>query len=119
MPDLSTYAGKGWRALPMWSGKFTAENYVHQLNIPATFVYTGIYDNNLTSLSYPLFGTELQDDGSFVWQANFHPNDPQPWLDAEHEVGPAVLQLFELGPTHWKGERQLMHVRVASWAQLI
>ncbi|KAK4996640.1 hypothetical protein LTR66_003781 [Elasticomyces elasticus] len=105
MPDHSTCPGKGWKALPMWSGKFAVENYVRQLGIPATFVYTGIYNNNFTSLPYPLFRMELQDDGSFVWQAPFHPNDPQPWLDAEHDVGPAVLQLFKMGPAHWRGQR--------------
>lgn len=48
---------------------------------------------------------ELQDDGSFVWQAPFHPDDPLPWLDAEHDVGPALLQIFKMGPKHWKGQR--------------
>jgi hypothetical protein len=48
---------------------------------------------------------ELQDDGSFIWQAPFHPNDPLPWLDAEHDVGPALLQIFKMGANHWKGQR--------------
>lgn len=64
-----------------------------------------IYNNNFTSLPYPLFQMELQDDGSFVWQAPFHPNDPLPWLDAEHDVGPALLQIFKMGANHWKGQR--------------
>ncbi|KAK3679849.1 hypothetical protein LTR78_000225 [Recurvomyces mirabilis] len=104
MPDHSTF-GNGWRALPMWATKFATENYVRQVGIPATFVYTGIYNNNFTSLPYPLFQMELQDDGSFVWQAPFHPDDPLPWLDAEHDVGPALLQIFKMGPNHWKGQR--------------
>ncbi|KAA8564460.1 hypothetical protein EYC84_011393 [Monilinia fructicola] len=40
----------------------------------------------------------LQPDGSFEWQAPFHPDVPLPWLDAEHDVGPAVLQIFKDGP---------------------
>lgn len=104
MPDHSTF-NKGWRALPLWESKFAIENYVRQLGIPATFVYTGIYNNNFTSLPYPLFQMELQDDGSFVWQAPFHPDDPLPWLDAEHDIGPALLQIFKMGPNHWKGQR--------------
>ena len=104
MPDHSAF-GQDWRALPMWSSKFTIENYVRQIGIPATFTYTGIYNNNFTSLPYPLFQMELQDDGSFVWQAPFHPDDPLPWLDAEHDVGPALLQIFKMGPNHWKGQR--------------
>lgn len=106
MPDHSTFDAE-WRALPMWASKFAIENYVRQIGIPATFVYTGIYNNNFTSLPYPLFQMELQDDGSFVWQAPFDPDSPLPWLDAEHDVGPALLQIFKMGPNHWKGQRYL------------
>ncbi|KAF1822778.1 NmrA-domain-containing protein [Dissoconium aciculare CBS 342.82] len=104
MPDHSSF-GKDWRGLPFWSTKFAIENYVRQIDIPATFIYTGIYNNNFTSLPYPLFQMELQEDGSFVWQAPFHPDDPLPWLDAEHDVGPALLQIFKMGANHWKGQR--------------
>jgi len=104
MPDHSSF-GKGWRGLPFWETKFAIENYVRQIGLPATFAYTGIYNNNFTSLPYPLFQMELQDDGSFIWQAPFHPDDPLPWLDAEHDVGPALLQIFKMGPNHWKGQR--------------
>ncbi|WPH03895.1 NmrA-domain-containing protein [Acrodontium crateriforme] len=104
MPDHSVF-GEDWRGLPMWASKFAIENYVRQIGIPATFVYTGIYNNNFTSLPYPLFQMELQPDGSFVWQAPFHPNDPLPWLDAEHDVGPTLLQIFKMGANHWKGQR--------------
>lgn len=104
MPDHSTF-GREWRALPMWASKFAVENYVRQLGIPATFLYTGIYNNNFTSLPYPLFQMELQNDGSFIWQAPFHPDDPLPWLDAEHDVGPALLQIYKMGANHWKGQR--------------
>ena len=112
MPDHSTF-GQDWRALPMWSSKFAVENYVRQLGIPATFVYTGIYNNNFTSLPYPLFRMELQDDGSFVWQAPFHPDYPLPWLDAEHDVGPALLPIFKMGANHWKGQRYVVPVYIA------
>jgi len=104
MPDHSVY-GKGWPALPLWSAKFTVENYVRQIGLPATFVYAGIYNNNFTSLPYPLFCMELKSDGSFEWKAPFHPDVPLPWLDAEHDVGPAVLQIFKDGPRKWSGHR--------------
>ncbi|KZF20144.1 NmrA-domain-containing protein [Xylona heveae TC161] len=104
MPDHSIY-GRGWPGLPWWAGKFTVENYVRQIGIPSTFVYAGIYNNNFTSLPYPLFCLELQSDGSFVWQAPFHPDIPLPWLDAEHDVGPALLQIFKDGPRKWAGHR--------------
>jgi hypothetical protein len=104
MPDHSSF-GKGWPSLPQWSSKFTVENYVRQIGLPATFVYTGIYNNNFTSLQYPLFCMNLKADGSFEWKAPFHPDIPLPWLDAEHDVGPAVLQIFKDGPRKWLGQR--------------
>lgn len=104
MPDHSVF-GHNLRALPMWSPKFTVEQYVRQIGLPATFVYCGIYHNNFTSLDFPLFRMELQQDGSFVWQAPFHPDQPLPWLDSEHDIGPAIFQLFKEGPRKWNGKR--------------
>ena len=46
MPDHSSF-DRDWRALPMWASKFAIENYVRQIGIPATFVYTGIYNLSL------------------------------------------------------------------------
>ncbi|MCJ1258014.1 hypothetical protein MMC24_005843 [Lignoscripta atroalba] len=115
MPDHSVF-GQGWPALPQWSTKFTIENYVRQLGLPATFVYTGIYNNNFTSLPYPLFCMELQEDGAFEWKGPFHPDVPLPWLDAEHDVGPAVLQIFKDGPRKWAAHRYVCYSSpVHSW----
>jgi hypothetical protein len=104
MPDHSAYNSE-WPSLPLWAAKHRVEDYVRELKLPATFVYTGIYNNNFTSLLYPLFCMELQNDGSFVWQAPFHEDAKLPWLDAEHDVGPAVLQIFKDGVSKWNGER--------------
>lgn len=97
-----------WPSLPLWSGKFAVEEYIRSntaARVPATFVYAGIYNNNFTSLPYPLFCMELQADGGFEWHAPFAPDVPLPWLDAEHDVGPAVLQIFKDGPAKWNGQR--------------
>ncbi|KAF2232394.1 NmrA-domain-containing protein [Viridothelium virens] len=105
MPDHSIYSSD-WKALPLWANKFTIENYVRQIGLPATFIYCGIYNNNFTSLPYPLFRMELQPDRkSFVWKAPFSPDEPLPWLDAEHDVGPAILQIFKQGVRRWGGHR--------------
>jgi len=104
MPDHSIH-NPLWPALPMWACKFTVENYIRQLGLPATFVYAGIYNNNFTSLPYPLFCMDFKDDGTLEWRAPFHPDTKLPWLDAEHDVGPAVLQIFKDGPTKWHGQR--------------
>jgi hypothetical protein len=108
MPNHSLHtppsAPKPWPSLPLWSCKETISNYIQSLPSLApktTYLYTGIYNNNFTSLPYPLFCMELQKDGSFTWQAPFHPNVPLPWLDAEHDVGPAVLQIFKDGVAKW------------------
>lgn len=104
MPDHAAYS-KEWPSLPLWAAKHKVEDYVRKLGLPATFVYTGIYNNNFTSLLYPLFCMELQKDGSFIWQAPFHEDVKLPWLDAEHDVGPAVVQIFKDGVSKWNGER--------------
>ncbi|EPE09422.1 nitrogen metabolite repression- -responsible protein [Ophiostoma piceae UAMH 11346] len=105
MPDHSHY-DKSWPSLPLWSAKHLVEDYIYSIGLPSTFVYTGIYNNNFTSLKYPLFCMDLQPDGSFLWEAPFHPDAKLPWLDAEHDVGPAILQIFKDGVSKWgKGQR--------------
>jgi len=107
MPNHSLH-NPSWPSLPLWSAKAAIESYIRSLPALAprsTFLYTGIYNNNFTSLPYPLFCMELQDDGSFVWQAPFHPDVKLPWLDAEHDVGAAVLQLIKDGVKKWSGQR--------------
>ena len=104
MPDHSVH-NPNWPGLPMWSAKFMVENYIRQLGMPATFTYAGIYNNNFTSLPYPLFCMDFKDDDTLEWRAPFHPETKLPWLDAEHDVGPAVLQLFKQGPKKWHGHR--------------
>ncbi|KAK3378507.1 NmrA-like family-domain-containing protein [Podospora didyma] len=106
MPDHHAY-NKDWPSLPLWASKHKVEDYVKKVKLPATFVYTGIYNNNFTSLPYPLFCTELQPDGSWVWQAPFHPDAKLPWLDAEHDVGPAILQIFKDGVKKWGGGKRI------------
>ena len=104
MPDHKAY-DSAWPSLPLWAAKHEVEKYVRDAGLPATFVYTGIYNNNFTSLAYPLFCMELQRNGSFTWQAPFHPDAKLPWLDAEHDVGPAILQIFKDGLRKWRGKR--------------
>lgn len=104
MPDHSVY-NPAWPGLPNWACKFTVENYIRQLGIPATFLYSGIYNNNFTSLPYPLFCMEFQEDGSIEWRAPFHPHTKLPWLDAEADTGPAVLQLLKDGISRWRDRR--------------
>lgn len=106
MPDHSTY-NKGWPSLPLWAPKQQVEDYVTKIGLPATFVYTGIYNNNFTSQPYPLFCMELQKDGSFLWRAPFHPDAKLPWLDAEHDIGPAILQIFKDGVGKWGNGKRI------------
>ena len=106
MPDHHSY-NQAWPSLPLWASKQKVEEYVKKIGLPATFVYTGIYNNNFTSLAYPLFCTELQPDGSWIWQAPFHPNAKLPWLDAEHDVGPAIIQIFKDGVAKWGNGKRI------------
>lgn len=104
MPDHSVHNSQ-WPGLPTWACKFTVEQYIRQLGLPATFLYAGIYNNNFTSLPYPLFCMEFKDDDTIEWRAPFDPNVKLPWLDAEADTGPAVLQLFKDGIARWKDKR--------------
>ncbi|OLN82084.1 Nitrogen metabolite repression protein nmr [Colletotrichum chlorophyti] len=104
MPDHAAYNPE-WPSLPLWAAKHQVEEYVRSIDLPATFVYTGIYNNNFTSLPYPLFCMELQQDGSFQWQAPFHEDVKLPWIDAEHDIGPAILQIFKDGVSKWRTKR--------------
>ncbi|KAF2841310.1 NmrA-domain-containing protein [Patellaria atrata CBS 101060] len=104
MPDHSAF-GRDWKGLPLWAQKFTIENYIRQIGLPATFIYCGIYHNNFTSIPLPLFRFERQADDSFLWQAPFHPDDPLPWLNAENDVGPPLVQIIKDGPKKWGGHR--------------
>ncbi|KAF2403132.1 NAD(P)-binding protein [Trichodelitschia bisporula] len=103
MPDHGAW--RGWTGLPLWTGKAAVERYIRGLGIPTTFIYCGVYHNNFTSLPYPLFRMEMQEGGGFVWQAPFHPDRKLPWVDAEQDVGPVVLQIFKEGVGRWGGRR--------------
>ncbi|KAL9056182.1 MAG: hypothetical protein Q9162_003061 [Coniocarpon cinnabarinum] len=105
MVDHSAFNG-AWKAIPFWASKHKVEGYLRSLRgLNSTFVFAGCYNNNFTSLRYPLFGLELQANGGFVWQAPFPPDAPIPWLDPEHDMGPALLQIFKEGPRRWAGHR--------------
>ena len=132
MPDHSAIEGRDWPGLPHWAPKWHVEQYARTLDLPVTFVHTGIYHNNFTSLPYPLFCLkevawadvqkwegDWEDDWvpekdgkptggrkcGFEWQAPFPADLRLPWLDCEHDFGPAVLQIFKQGPKKWAGRR--------------
>ena len=131
MPDHLA-GNRDWKGLPQYLDKWKVEAYIRTLNVAATFVYAGIYHNNFTSLPYPLFclrevpWEEVEQwDGDwesdwvpekngeetkgikcgFEWQAPFPADAKLPWLDTEHDFGPAVLQIFIDGPKRWQGRR--------------
>lgn len=104
MPDHSVH-NPSWPGLPNWACKYQVEEYIRGIGLPATYLYAGIYYNNFTSLPYPLFCMDFQNDGSVEWRAPFHPNTRLPWLDAETDTGPAVLQLLKQGTQHWRDRR--------------
>ncbi|EHA55969.1 nitrogen metabolic regulation protein [Pyricularia oryzae 70-15] len=107
MPDYAAY-NPNWPSLPLYRSKHQVEAYVRSLQgLESTFVYAGIYNNNFTSLPYPLFCMELQEDGSFMWQAPFHPDAKLPWVDCEHDFGTAILSIFKEGPKRWGGGRRV------------
>lgn len=104
MPDYHAM-NPNWENPPMWDAKVQVEKYIREIGLPATFVYSGLYHNNFTTLEYPMFGLKILEDGSFVWPGPFPPDKSLPWVDAETDFGPAVLQIFKDGPQKWGGRR--------------
>ncbi|KAL7269964.1 hypothetical protein RUND412_007339 [Rhizina undulata] len=91
--------------MPLWQTKFTTEQYIRQLGMPSTFVYVGCYHNNFSSRPYPLWQLTPTPDGGFVWKAPFPPDVPIPFIDTEHDMGAAVIQILKDGPRKWAGQR--------------
>jgi len=91
--------------LPLWATKFAVEQYIRQLELPATFVYVGSYHNNFSSRPYPLWQLTPRADGGFVWKAPFPTDYPIPFIDTEHDLGAAVIQIFKDGVSQWGGQR--------------
>lgn len=134
MPDHKE-GDKGWQSMPQWKGKAQVEKYaIAKLDKRVTIVHTGIYNNNFTTLPYPLFqmrevevgpNNEFQNGATprnnngrnnngpsrkagnlgFEWEAPFPPDKKLPFLDCEHDFGPAILQIFKDGPDKWGARR--------------
>ncbi|KAF3113035.1 hypothetical protein TWF569_004478 [Orbilia oligospora] len=98
--------------LPYWATKHQVEEYIRSellKDMPTTFVYAGIYNNNFSTFHHlPLWELQLADEkdgGGFVWTAPFDEDYKMPFLDAEHDTGPAVIQILKDGPQKWNGAR--------------
>lgn len=104
---IARHGGKPLEALPLWKTKFEVEKFVREVfGLDATFVYAGCYNNNFSSvLPVPMWQLEDNGEGGFLWKAPFHPDYPIPWLDTEHDVGPAILQILKDGVRKWGGMR--------------
>ena len=110
LTDHSTHPRHGkppLEGLPLWKTKYEVEKFVREIfGLEATFVYAGCYNNNYSSvLPVPMWQLEEDGEGGFMWKAPFHPEYPLPWLDTEHDVGPAILQILKDGVRKWGGMR--------------
>lgn len=101
--------------LPLWATKFTVEQYIRQLGLPATFVYVGSYHNNFSTRPYPLWQLTPRADGGFVWKAPFPPDYPIPFIDTEHDLGATVIQIFKDGAGMWGGKRLVSPYGSSGW----
>lgn len=101
------HGGPPLEGLPLWKTKYEVEKFVREVfGLEATFVYAGCYNNNFSSvLPVPMWQLEDDGEGGFLWRAPFHPEYPIPWLDTEHDVGPAILQILKDGVRKWGGMR--------------
>jgi uncharacterized protein YbjT (DUF2867 family) len=91
--------------LPLWKTKFEVEEYIRSLNIPAAFPYVGCYHNNFSSRPYPLWQMLPTQEGGFEWRAPFPEDIGIPFIDTEHDLGVAIIQILKDGPAKWDGKR--------------
>jgi uncharacterized protein YbjT (DUF2867 family) len=95
--------------LPYWRTKYEIEKYIRQIQLPATFVYLGCYFENFSAWDIPLWGIIWKENQygveELTWKAPFHEHEPLPFLDVDHDLGPAVVQIMKDGPKKWAGQR--------------
>lgn len=105
LTDHSKHKDRALPALPLWSTKFEVEEYIRELGIPAAFPYVGCYHNNFSSRPYPLWQLTPIPDGSFEWRTPFPADVGIPFIDTEHDLGAAIIQILKDGPRKWNGKR--------------
>lgn len=106
LTDHSTHNPNPLPPLPLWKTKFEVEEYIRGLEgLPAAFPYVGCYHNNFSSRPYPLWQLTPIPDGSFEWRTPFPADVGIPFIDTEHDLGAAVIQILKDGPRKWAGKR--------------
>lgn len=100
--------------LPLWQTKFEVEEYIRSLGIPAAFPYVGCYHNNFSSRPYPLWQLLPMPDGGFEWRTPFPADIGIPFIDTEHDLGVAIIQILKDGPAKWNGQRYVLGMTTAS-----
>ena len=105
LTDHSAHKEHRLPALPLWKTKYEVERYIRQTGIPAAFPYVGCYHNNFSSRPYPLWQLTPIEDGSFEWRTPFPEEVGIPFIDTEHDLGAAVIQILKDGPRQWGGKR--------------
>lgn len=105
LTDHSKHRDRPLPVLPLWRTKYEVEEYIRELGIPAAFPYVGCYHNNFSSRPYPLWQLTPLEDGSFEWRTPFPADVGIPFIDTEHDLGAAVIQILKDGPGKWHGKR--------------
>lgn len=108
LTDHSKFSKDPLPALPLWSTKYEVEEYIREIGIPAAFPYVGCYHNNFSSRPYPLWQLTPIPDGSFEWRTPFPADVGIPFIDTEHDLGAAVIQILKDGPGKWNGKRYVL-----------
>lgn len=105
LTDHSAHKDRPLPPLPLWRTKFEVEEHIRALGMPAAFPYVGCYHNNFSSRPYPLWQLSPVADGSFEWRTPFPADVGIPFIDTEHDLGAAVIQILKDGPAKWHGKR--------------
>jgi len=111
MTDHSVYT-PNIAAIPNWKSKSLIEKHIRTIcktsppgGMVPSFVYMGCYFENFSAWDIPLWGIVPDEFGGWTWTAPFWPEERLPFIDVEHDLGPAVMQIFKDGPMKWGGSR--------------
>lgn len=105
------------QAIPNWRSKSLVEKHIRALcktgsSMVPTFVYMGCYFENFSAWDIPLWGIVPDEYNGWTWTAPFWPEERLPFIDVEHDLGPAVMQIFKDGATNWGWKRLVEFFRI-------
>ncbi|KAI9182835.1 hypothetical protein H9P43_003745 [Blastocladiella emersonii ATCC 22665] len=96
-----------------FTSKGRVEEYIREIGLPSTFIYTGLYMSNIQSH----FAPARLADGSFEWSTAVDPEVGIPLSDPENDMGLLVAKV--LARNEPKGQRIPLASEVLTFPQIV